>query len=142
MAIFGRDDYGYDYDIRSRGAHPRHVGYRRNPTGTWGAWPGYGAGARYDEAYRGYGRDYRNDRETDYGDPFGDRQSGTPIRVMRERYDEGYDRGMRGYGGYRTRGYGREYEDYDRGYWRQGYDARYGRPGRRGEGSWEHGWFW
>lgn len=97
-------DYDFDYGYEYRGPSPRS-GRGRRPRGTqdrgWKGhrrswdWPGYAA--EYPPAYRGYGLgyageyrptgydgDFRKSRwETDYGDPFRDRERGTPIRMMR-----------------------------------------------------------
>jgi hypothetical protein len=61
-------------------------------------------GSTYD---RGYDRGYKSRWETDYGDPFGDRQQHTPMRVIRgeahgydrDFWSNDYDRNFRG-GGY------------------------------------------
>ena len=78
---------------------------------------GYGYGAGYD-------RNFHSRAETDYGDPFGDRTSQTPIRVMRGEF-KGYDRGLNRN---RNMGYDRNYSanpmGYDPGY---SYNNRYDR---------------
>lgn len=58
---------------------------------------GYGADAGY-----GYDRGYKSRQETDYGDPFGDRQNRTPIRMTRGEYQGGGSRGGASRGGYDT----------------------------------------
>ena len=74
---YGR--YDREFHHRQRGWEPRgyDAGYRR-----------YGQGSAED-AYRRW--------ETENGDPYGDRISHTPIRMMRgdyqSRYDQGFDRG-------------------------------------------------
>jgi hypothetical protein len=60
----------------------------------------------------GYDEQYKSRAQTDYGDPFNDRQSHTPIRVMRGEA-RGYDRDWTG--------------GYDRGYSSRSGSARYGR---------------
>ncbi len=52
---------------------------------------GYGAYGGYGVEYgaAGYGREFEKSRwETDYGDPFRDRERGTPIRMIRGEYGE------------------------------------------------------
>lgn len=117
MALFGRDydrNYGagrnnYDRGMRGRAQHmwnetkdetseafgrdrDRDRNYGGNMNRGYGtAGPAYG----YDRNYgaTGYDRGYKSRTETDYGDPFGDRQNRTPIRVMRGEYEGGgYDR--------------------------------------------------
>jgi hypothetical protein len=135
--FFGMDNrydrgYGYDRDMNST----------YNNRGTWGA-GGYGRDFRqggttagygrdyagrsstggYDRPYWGYdtpryGEDYKSREQTDAGDPFADRQSGTPIRVIDEPRDRGWfgrdrdnDRSFR-YGrdhGAGRAGYGKDY---------------------------------
>lgn len=123
MALFDNDydrDYGYYRGTAGRyGAGPnrpgrgfgndRYVGYR-------------GTNAGYDVGYRGaagYDAGYKSRWETDYGDPFGDRSSNTPIRVINDEYrgHAGYDRGMMGRGYDRgMMGGGFTRSDYDRGF--------------------------
>jgi hypothetical protein len=106
----------------------RNAGYggefgARRSTGGYGAdYAGRGSTAGYDRPYWGYDtarydENYKSRQQTDAGDPFGDRQAGTPIRVMDEHRDRGgYDRGWFGFGGGRG---------YDRGM-RYDNDTRYG----------------
>jgi hypothetical protein len=157
MALFGND---YDNDF----------GYR---TGRWGAYDrGYlgNAGERagwrdepgYDRGYTAFGgnpgneydRGYKNRWQTDYGDPFGDRTSRTPMRAIRGPYRTQhpcYDRGYLGYDrGYSPMdrnlrsGYGEDYraanpmsyEPYRRGS-RNRYDERFSRLyGRDRDAGW------
>jgi hypothetical protein len=73
---FGRGPQGYARDYDRYG--PRRQGFRSDP---WGA-DRIGYRGRYDDGY-GY-ESYRKSRwQTDYGDPFGDRQRHTPMRVIR-----------------------------------------------------------
>lgn len=144
--------------------------------GGWYAGRGMGMGGawNYDRDYdrgasmgasdmdSGYDRDYKGRWQTDNGDPFGDRVSRTPIRMMRGgfRNDEdrggmgsGYDRDFgRGYGADTGRGYDRDMTGrggMDRGYMHgigyDPYDADRGRAGgwrtqNRGRG-YDRGWF-
>lgn len=60
----------------------------------------YDRGMGLDRGGMDYDRGYRSREQTDAGDPFGDRQNRTPIRVTGNRgglnrYDNGYDRGGR-----------------------------------------------
>lgn len=55
---------------------------------------------------RGYDRDHKGRWQTDNGDPFGDRASGTPIRVMRGGFRNDEDRGGMMGGNSYDRGYG------------------------------------
>jgi hypothetical protein len=72
------DDYGYGpYGYGGVGRGMR-IGYDR----------GYGAS----ETRRAYDSHYKSRLQTDYGDPFGDRASGTPIRMIRGPYQTSYDR--------------------------------------------------
>lgn len=103
-------DYGRPYRRTAARSGRPQAGYR--------AWRGGDAGWReYDAEYgrdfessrrsreEGYGETYgRKSRwETDYGDPFGDRERGTRIRVMRGGWDE-YGRDFVRYGAeYRPR---------------------------------------
>jgi hypothetical protein len=66
--------------------------------------------AGYDDEFRtvglGYGEEYKSRWQTEQGDPFGDRDRHTPIRMMRGEwgeYDDDYGRS------WRERGYGREF---------------------------------
>jgi hypothetical protein len=131
MGLFNRE---YDRDYGTRGGMWRGGDYDRTfrgrggafgggMTGAWGTGhrgydrdlgyrqTGYRGGAsRYDQPYWGYDTwdydlEYKSRAQTDYGDPFGDRQANTPIRVVEDR-DRGwfgrrgrYDREFRGYEG-------------------------------------------
>ncbi|HEX2094406.1 MAG TPA: hypothetical protein VHG28_18525 [Longimicrobiaceae bacterium] len=119
----------YDHDFTYRGTPGSNVDGgltgRMEHGSRYGAdYPtGYGAGM-----HRGYDRDLggRDRWETDNGDPFGDRQSGTPIRVIR--------------GGFR-RGQGHGNPAYDRDpRWNRGnmgYDRGFHSSGR----GYDRGWF-
>ncbi|HEX8273012.1 MAG TPA: hypothetical protein VF615_10270 [Longimicrobiaceae bacterium] len=68
---------------------------------------GFGASSDMD---RGYDRDHKGRWQTDNGDPFGDRASGTPIRMMRGGFGHNEDRGgMMGGGSNYDRDFGRGY---------------------------------
>lgn len=160
MALFG-NDYDTDYGYRSGrwGGYDR--GYMGNGgySGSNGYRAGWNGGERYDRGYLGYGAggydaNYKSQWETDYGDPFGDRSSGTPIRAIRgpyhaydRNYNPGYDRGYMNRGGWgaERQGYGNDYysanpmgyEPYRRGTWN-----RYGQEYRGNFGrGYDSGWF-
>lgn len=109
--------YGYDRDLGNRMVGGVQRGWNRVENETRDAFDmggydrEYGAGA----ANRGYGydRDYKSRWQTDYGDPFGDRTSRTPIRMTRGEYHApGYDRGYgpnANSGGYAGAGYDRDF---------------------------------
>lgn len=135
-----REMLGMDYDRGYRGTtYDRDRNWNRDQN--WNR-DRYGAGT-YDRNYYGYGtmgydRGYKSRWETDYGDPFGDRTSRTPIRVMNEEFHGRYDRDM-------TAG-----PTYDRNYRGVGYDPYYGArgydrtAGYRGWGTtrgYDRGWF-
>jgi hypothetical protein len=128
MALFGRDyDRDYDTGYRSFNAGRSRWGTSGAPmranyenTGSSGAWGrGYDGGwqsrnrgsyAGSDYRYGGYDRGYKSRHQTDHGDPFGDREQGTPMRVIRGEargYDRGY--GSQGYdrSSYRSSGMNR-----------------------------------
>lgn len=167
MALFNDYDRNYRY-----GAYNRGVGYDRDlgdrmAGGARRGWNKLENGARdavdmggYDRNYvygagapnrggygAGYDQDYKSRWETDYGDPFGDRSSRTPIRMTRGEYNApGYDRGYGnpGYsGGYSGVGYDRDYGvnpmSYDPyanrgGYTRADRNVNYGRGNEYGAG--------
>lgn len=126
-------DYDFDYGYEYRRPLPRGTWNRdrygledrawRGRRRGWG-WPGYaaeyppayrGLGLGYATEYRprGYGREFGKSRwETDYGDPFRDRERGTPIRMMRgewDAYDTDFYRGAREPLHDWREAYGREY---------------------------------
>jgi hypothetical protein len=110
------------------GGYGRDTGYR-----------GYDRGMRggYDDEMRtvgiGYDEEYKPRYQTDMGDPFGDRQSRTPVRVIRGEA-RGYDRGFRGYDrNFSNRGYGRDYSSNP-----MSYDPGYSNTRRTGN---DRGWF-
>jgi hypothetical protein len=72
--------YGADY---GRGMHGSDFGSE----GRWGRGVGYDPGFPRDRG--GYDRhEYKSRHQTDAGDPYGDRQSRTPIRMVNEDYAE------------------------------------------------------
>lgn len=147
MGLFGRSydrDYGRDYgrggiyggswdrSARSpgyrgggadRGSAADDRDYYRSARGFVGGGYDTGYSNRYDRTFRSSGNDrydrpYKGQWQRDHGDPFGDRQAGTPMRVIRGEYstrDRGYDRG------YSTRGGAYE-------------------PQRGRESAWERSW--
>jgi hypothetical protein len=93
----GYTAYSNDYD---------RTGYR----GGWGNTADYDRDYGYNADTVGYDRNYKSRAQTDYGDPFGDRQSRTPIRMIRGEYEGGYDNNFRaGNRGYRGNTYDRDY---------------------------------
>lgn len=101
----GRFEYGREF----RGFEREPRGYGRERGGYGRERRGRGMGRMPEEEAWGYGREYGKTRwETDYGDPFRDRERGTPIRMTRGRWSaygrefQGRERGM-------GRGYGEEY---------------------------------
>lgn len=101
---YGGGGYG-----ATRAGYDRDVGYGNTDRN-------YGFGAGYD-------RNFHSRAETDYGDPFGDRTSHTPIRVMRgefHNYDRGYRRNAGNAGNAGNANYDRNYSanpvGYDPGY--------------------------
>lgn len=74
---WGRTDYGADYGRGMQGSDYGNEGR-------------YGRGAGYDPGFprdRGYDRhEFKSRQQTDAGDPYGDRQSRTPIRMVNEDY--------------------------------------------------------
>ncbi|MEX2584177.1 MAG: hypothetical protein WD766_12940 [Gemmatimonadota bacterium] len=155
MALFGHD---YDEHYRT-GAHSNREGWdrygrppRQNHGDYYGAYggrnQGWGGsdrseGDRYDRGFRptGYDRGYKSQWETDYGDPFGDRQQHTPMRVIRGEA-RGYDAGYRTHDtdrSFRGNRYPMGYQPYSA---RAGYDRgfRTDRPARP-HGGYDQGWF-
>jgi hypothetical protein len=119
MARYGRDYNrgGWGEDYGNRGYYGG--GFSDRGGGDYGyRTGGYGFDRTPNRAGWGstYDRDYKSRWQTDYGDPFGDRASGTPIRVMRGEFEN---------------------ENVDRGTWR-GYDRNHYRGGYTGEhrGDW------
>jgi hypothetical protein len=109
----GRERLGYGREMqwqrgRRLGYGREYFGEEREPMRYGRAGMGYGMeygrsyGVGYGQVYRtrGYGGEYEKSRwQTDYGDPFRDRERGTPIRVMRGEFGQ--------YGGeYMGGGYG------------------------------------
>lgn len=144
----------YDLGYGSRGGQRQDEGWNSRPNDSWDrgfASRGYGRDFRadslnrYDRGFSGYDREfgrydrpYKSQWQTDHGDPFGDRQQQTPMRVVRNRDDGGswwsrgrdydrdfYDRDFRG-------------NDYPMGYRpyssRAGYDVNYEQRLYRTEG--------
>lgn len=142
MALFGRDyDRDYGYNARPRGERPYGagpIGYDRNyGPGYTGA--GYGRGGQSEPM--GYDADhgYKSRWQTDFGDPYGDRASHTPFRVMRGEFhgygrdfEGGYDRGYRGSQTGRPRQYGANPMSYDP-------HENEGRMYQSRPGNWERG---
>jgi hypothetical protein len=95
-------DYGRDYRPR-RGEGPARYG------------ADYGRGAFHGEYPRGqYGREFHKSRwETDYGDPFHDREQHTPIRVLRGSFEDYADEFRGGGSRRRSAGYGSDYRRRD-----------------------------
>jgi hypothetical protein len=130
--FFGMDNrydrgYSYDRDVNTtynRGSGSGGFGNRYDRGYGASSMPPYGSDYAGRDSRRGYDRpywghdtwrydeNYKSREQTDAGDPFGDRQSGTPMRVV----DEPRDRGWFGRGGYdREQRYDASYR-YDRGY--------------------------
>jgi len=162
--FFGMDDrydrgYRGDRDANStynRGSGSAGYGNRYDRGYGASSVPPYGGdyGARdaqggYDRSYRGhntwrYDENYKSREQTDSGDPFGDRSSGTPMRVVDEPRDRGwfgrsdYDREHRYDASFRNDrssrgdrgGYGGDY----RGGHPMGYDPYEGRESRNPAG--------
>ncbi len=80
-----RAGQGYDAGYRTR---PTHYGsdYGATGTGRYGRGVGYEPGFPRDRGYDRY--DYKSRQQTDAGDPFGDRQSRTPVRMVNEDYTD------------------------------------------------------
>ena len=135
MALFGRD-YGTDYDYPFRpspGWTADRSRWARTGTPIADRWANrgyardFGYGTPYygaDYGWSGYDRGYKSRWQTDYGDPFGDRERHTPMRVVRgepfrrERgWEMGYDRD------YGASPYPMGYRPYSA---RAGYDTGYG----------------
>ncbi|HEX7120261.1 MAG TPA: hypothetical protein VF212_15810 [Longimicrobiales bacterium] len=101
----GRERMGYGREYRGR----ERPSYRMGDLGYGREYMGYGLGygaygAEYGAA--GYGREFEKSRwETDYGDPFRDRERGTPMRMIRGEYGEYGEEFM---GRRRGRRFGRE----------------------------------
>jgi hypothetical protein len=164
MGLFSRD-YDYDHGYRanreggrsywSRSGRPIQANYGGDygdaGRGGWG--PYRNAGTGYGDDFRtGYDRSYKSRWQTDYGDPFNDRDQRTPMRVIRgesrgydasyfdNRYDSGfrggptrYDDTYRGNSdrfpmGYRT--------NTTRGTYDQSYNSRAYRPNRSANDGW------
>jgi hypothetical protein len=156
----GFNNRNYLNETTRRYSGTNDQGYRMNRGNLGGGYDRGFAGSGYDRGFRGYDRDmrtvgigydeeYKPRSQTDYGDPFGDRQSHTPIRMIRGEA-HGYDRGFTG--GYgrdynsSTGGYGRDYSSnpvsYDPGYsnTRRGFNNDRGmRGGARG--GYDRDWF-
>ncbi|MEX2571008.1 MAG: hypothetical protein WD737_06860 [Gemmatimonadota bacterium] len=143
---YGRAPYGSDYETGPA-------------AGGWGAGDhtgGYGQDYQWgrfdrgnDRGYygAGYDRGFKSREQTDYGDPFHDREQHTPVRVIRGRphfQDEGFR--DRNFGGtsydrsYESRGYPWGYQPYAR---RTGYDGGFDRGPYRGHRSsgYDRGYF-
>ena len=151
MTLFYDRDYPADrrprYDSGYRG-RPQHIehpdaygGGRARPRGRY---PNYESEQSYMGPRRPMepGYDYRRDRydanfgqrwQTEAGDPFNDRGSHTPFRMMRgpfrERQQEDFREAQRREG-WAARGYGADYS-------RRGYDPYEDSDRLRGTGAWE-----
>jgi len=101
----GRSRYGREYGRFREGRGFRAGGrFGREPPRYGLGYGGYGS-----EYAAGYGREFEKSRwQTDYGDPFHDRERGTPIRMIRGEYGE-YGEEFRGTERMRGQGYGLEY---------------------------------
>jgi len=158
----GRTGYGSDFGGADRGYNSTYNrgGYSSTP-GYGQDFAGRGATGGYDRPYWGYDtarydRNYKSRQQTNAGDPFGDRDSGTPMRVIDEPRDRGGWFGGRGYD--RDMGYDRNYRGSRAGYGGDyraanpmGYEPndnrggqRYGRTndaGFRGNRGYDRDWF-
>lgn len=87
-----RSGYDAGYGMTGGGMNPGAGGWNRNDRGDYGATGGYGRGVGYEPGFprdRGYDRgEYKSRYQTDAGDPYGDRQSRTPIRMVNEDYSD------------------------------------------------------
>jgi hypothetical protein len=110
----GGGTWGRDRPLRDEGFGRGYSAENRDYAFGGGGYDrGYSASSRYDAEWVGrgaYDREYKSRQQTDTGDPFHDRQSGTPIRMIHGEFERGYDRGYRG-----------SAADYDRGYRESGY---------------------
>jgi hypothetical protein len=122
-------DYGYGGEFRGSGSRRPGSWFRgsersgpqgsRRRYGGAGMWRDYGGEFRRDRSIErgyggefrgshggegGYGREYRKSRwQSEYGDPFRDRERNTPVRMMPGEWDE-YGREMLRYGSEYGRG--------------------------------------
>jgi hypothetical protein len=174
---YGNAGRGYGAGNWQRGSLNRLEGDNRGEFDRDSSWyagrgMGVGGGWNYDRDMRnrgGYGasdmdrydRDYKSRWQTDNGDPFGDRTSGTPIRMTRgefHNYDRDFndrDLDRRPYGAGSNLNYDRDMmgrggmdRDQNRGYMHGlGYDPYDDRGGRTGWGAsdrnrgYDRGWF-
>ena len=132
MARYGRD---YDRDDNYYGNRGWLSGGYGRGYGTRAGWGredrdrdnwGYRGARGYGDTWdNDYDRDYQSRARTNYGDPYGDRTRGTPIRMIRGEF-ENPDR---------ARGYDRDYYGRDRDYNRD-YDRDY--SGRRGYNPYDY----
>ncbi|MBB4637704.1 hypothetical protein [Longimicrobium terrae] len=104
----------YDRDMQGRGGYDRDM-QGRGMTGGYGGAPMRGR-MSYDNDFdhRDGGHGYKTRQQTDAGDPFGDRQAHTPIRMVNGGFDDRYDTGRTMQGGMRGGmmggGMGRDYD--------------------------------
>lgn len=105
----------YDRDMQGRGGYDRDMG--RGMTGGYGAGTGMRGRMSYDNDFdhRDGGHGYKTRQQTDAGDPFGDRQAHTPIRMINGGFNDRYDNGRPGMqggmrGGMMGGGMGRDYD--------------------------------
>lgn len=130
-------DYGVEYGER----HTPRGSYRFGFAGRGGMEPGRGYDAGYDRAYK-------SRWQTDYGDPFGDRERHTPMRIIRGEYGD-YDRNFRSRGQVlnpREDNFPPMYRPYPQRPGREtGYDAGFGGSGGRSyrtyDRGYDRGWF-
>lgn len=114
----------------SFGAYEREYGFGGSPMGNEGGRMPYDAeyGGGYGGMSGGYDGDYKSRRQTNQGDPFGDRARNTPMRMMRGGFRN--DQGSQGYD-----------RDYDRGRGMMGRDRGYDIGYRGGDRGYDSGWF-
>lgn len=152
MAFFGRDydrDYGREYGPgygRGNWAGERSQWGRSGTPINESGWRAGGDPyyrrdrfSRYASDFdRGYDRGYKSRWQTDYGDPFGDRQQRTPMRVFDEE-----SRANRGWETTYDRDYGSSPYPYGYRTWdeRHGYDTGYSGRGYRGYPRRDTRWF-
>ena len=162
MALFYDRDYGHDWN-RGYDRGYRTQGGRNDFDRGFGGGYGGGAGRNFDRGFdrnfdRGermsgdrYDQGFKSRWQTDYGDPFNDRGSRTPMRMTRGGYRGTGERDF-GWGSNYDRDYSANPAGYDP-YWNQNrgnrntgrwnrYDQTYRGRGRGfGRGGYDEGWF-
>ena len=114
------------------GAGTGNTGYNRDYNrstfrGGWGNTNDYDRDYGYNAETTGYDRNYKSRAQTDFGDPFGDRQSRTPIRMIRGEYEGGYDNNFRAGNRNEYEGaYDNNFRSGNRGFRGNTYDRDYG----------------